>query len=163
MENDKSATAAFTGHRDYDGRCDEALKGAIHDLYNEGYRTFMSGMAVGFDLAAAEAVLSLRNELPGIRLACIIPFEGQERRFGENDAERFRHITGAADDIVTLSHRYTPYAYARRNDFLADNSSAVIAYCSGRRSGTEYTVRRASRQSSRIINLYGEQQSSFDF
>lgn len=163
MNIDKSTTASFTGHRDYDGRSDKALKDAIRGLYNEGYRTFMSGMAAGFDLAAAEAVLSLRNELPGIRLACIVPFEGHENRFEREDSGRFANIMDTADETVTLSDRYTPYAYARRNDFLVDNSTAVIAYFSGRKSGTGYTVKRASAKSSRVINLYGTQQGSFDF
>lgn len=163
MQTNTDTTASFTGHRDYDGSRNTELGKAIRELYADGYRTFMSGMAAGFDLAAAEAVLSLRDELPGIRLACIIPFRGHENRFSTEEACRFRHITAEADEVVTLADGYTTYAYARRNDYLADNSSALIAYCSGRKSGTEYTMKRAMRHSSRIINLYDGYQGSFDF
>ena len=67
MDRSREHTAAFTGHRRYDGECDDALRAVVRELYGRGFRVFWSGMALGFDLAAAEAVLALRGELPGLR------------------------------------------------------------------------------------------------
>ena len=64
MDRSREHTAAFTGHRRYDGECDDALRAVVRELYGRGFRVFWSGMALGFDLAAAEAVLALRGELP---------------------------------------------------------------------------------------------------
>lgn len=111
-------------------------------------------MAVGFDLAAAEAILELRNELPEITLDAIVPFEGMERKFSEQDKARFRSILERADRSITLAPRYSAEVYAVRNNFLVDNSSAVIAYFDGSKGGTAYTVRRAIKQLHRYINLY---------
>ena len=75
MYIDAATTAAFTGHRTYSGQANERLCDAVRSLYADGYRTFLSGMAVGFDMAAAECIIALRNELPDIRLVCVVPFE----------------------------------------------------------------------------------------
>lgn len=65
MELDFHTTAAFTGHRTYDGEAHAALRATVRRLYARGFRTFLCGMAVGFDLAAAEAVLSCRGGTVG--------------------------------------------------------------------------------------------------
>lgn len=62
---DSAVTVAFTGHRTYRGEAGDALRRAVVRLYGRGFRTFLSGMAVGFDLAAAEAVLELRDGAAG--------------------------------------------------------------------------------------------------
>ena len=59
---------AFTGHRDYSGTTNEKLREVIIALYEVGYSTFLCGMAEGFDIAAAEIVLSLKSELNGLKL-----------------------------------------------------------------------------------------------
>ena len=66
MIPDPCTTVAFTGHRTYCGEASAALAAAIRGLHAHGFRTFLCGMAVGFDLAAAEAVLELRDSLPGL-------------------------------------------------------------------------------------------------
>lgn len=151
---DREITACFTGHRSYDGSRRAELECAIRELYARGYRNFLCGMAVGFDLAAAEAVLALRNELPEISLVAVIPFEGMERKFSEEDKVRFRDILTSADKVVSLAPHYSVELYSLRNNFLVDNSSAVIAYFDGSKGGTAYTVRRAIKRLHRYINLY---------
>ena len=61
MIADRRTSVAFTGHRTYRGAAADALRRTVGELYARGFRTFLSGMAVGFDLAAAEAVLELRE------------------------------------------------------------------------------------------------------
>ena len=71
---------AFTGHRPgklpwgYDEKaatCMEfkfRLRESLEYLIGKGYVDFLSGGALGFDLMAAEMVLSLREKYPWIRL-----------------------------------------------------------------------------------------------
>ena len=61
MTEDRLTTVAFTGHRTYDGQAAAALRTTVGELYARGFRTFLCGMAMGFDLAAAEAVLACRD------------------------------------------------------------------------------------------------------
>ena len=64
MTEDRLTTVAFTGHRTYDGQAAAALRATVGELYARGFRTFLCGMAMGFDLAAAEAVLACRSPRP---------------------------------------------------------------------------------------------------
>lgn len=154
MKLNRTTTAAFTGHRHYNGSRNSELEAAIRGLYARGYRDFLCGMAVGFDIEAAEVALTLRKELAGLKVVAVVPFEGMQRRFSESWQERFERIIAEADRCITLAPRYSVEVYAVRNNFLVDNSSAVIAYFDGTKGGTAYTVRRALKSLSQIINLY---------
>ena len=61
MTEDRLTTVAFTDHRTYGGQAATALRATVGELYARGFRTFLCGMAMGFDLAAAEAVLACRD------------------------------------------------------------------------------------------------------
>ena len=154
----KDITACFTGHRSYDGSRNEELAGAIRKLYAEGYRCFLCGMAVGFDIEAAEVVLSLREELEGIEVVAVVPFEGMQSGFSEEWRSRFNAILKHADSSITLAPHYSSEVYAVRNNFLVDNSSACIAYFDGSKGGTAYTVRRAVKSLLHLVNLYNNPQ-----
>ena len=112
MNADPRTTAAFTGHRTYDGAAAASLAAAVERAYARGYRTFLSGMAVGFDLAAAEAVLAFRAEHPGVRHVAVIPFRGQEERFSAEDRGRFQAVEAASDEVVILSETFHRGCYA---------------------------------------------------
>lgn len=146
-------TAAFTGHRTYDGRADAALRERVRALYESGVRSFLSGMAVGFDLAAADAVLHLRGECPGMRLVAVVPFEGQQQRFPAAERSRFERVLAAADDRILLAASYHRGVYSLRNDYLVDRAATLLAWYDGSPGGTRYTVRRALRMGRRVDNL----------
>lgn len=65
MTEERLTTVAFTGHRTYGGQAAAALRATVGELYARGFRTFLCGMAMGFDLAAAEAVLACRDSETG--------------------------------------------------------------------------------------------------
>lgn len=154
MNADPRTTAAFTGHRTYDGTAAATLADAVGRAYMRGYRTFLSGMAVGFDLAAAEAVLKLRAEHPDVQLVAVIPFRGQAERFSAEDRARFQAIEAAADEVVVLSGTFHCGCYAVRNRYLADNASLVVAWYDGSSGGTQYTLRRAFARNREVWNLH---------
>lgn len=155
----KTTSVAFTGHRaipsERQGRLRERLKEAVTLSYRLGMRHFYCGMALGFDMMAAEVVLSLKGSLTGIRLTAVIPFKGQSDRWRYGEQERYSHILGMADEVVCLSDRYFDGCLLRRNDYLLSHSNGVIAYFDGKpRGGTFYTCREARRQGLDVINLY---------
>ena len=86
----KEKTCAFTGHRpqklpfglnEEDARCtalkEELRKQIINLIEDENVTHFISGMALGVDLVAAEIVLDLKASYPGITLESAIPCETQ--------------------------------------------------------------------------------------
>lgn len=153
MNSEKLITASFTGHRDYDSSYNDCLRECIRQLYNEGYRIFLCGMARGFDLAAGEAVIDAKSEFADIRLRCVIPYFGHEKSFSQSDRERYRQLTERADGVVTLADRYQAGAYHFRNDYLVDNASTIVAYYNGTKGGTHYTLHRAVKRGLRIHNI----------
>ena len=158
MERLREQTAAFTGHRRYGGESDDALHAVVRELYGRGIRAFWCGMAMGFDLSAAEAVLALREELPGLQLCCAVPFPGQADRFPEADRIRYGRILDRADEVATLAPRYEPRCYLRRDEFMVERSSVVVAWFDGSRGGTRYTWDYARRCKAERINLWRDGQ-----
>ena len=148
MTEDRLTTVAFTGHRTYGGQAAAALRATVGELYARGFRTFLCGMAMGFDLAAAEEVLACRDSQTAI------PFRGQESRFPAVDRERFRRVLAAADHSVTLSPSYHAGCYAVRNNYLVEHAALLVAWYDGSPGGTHYTVRRALGRGLEFINLH---------
>ncbi len=120
-------------------------------------------MAQGFDIEAAEVALALRSELAGLRVVAIVPFEGMQKGFSEAWHRRFEHIVQKADEVITLATKYSVEVYALRNNYLVENSSAVVAYFDGSKGGTAYTVRRAVKSLSLVVNIYNNPQQKLDF
>lgn len=69
--SEKSKSLAFTGHRtvpvERQNEIRARLVEAVSVACKSGITCFYSGMAMGFDLMAAEAVLSLKGRYPNIR------------------------------------------------------------------------------------------------
>ena len=82
-------SAAFSGHRhispDRVPTLMRNLDGTIARLYEEGVTIFYCGMAMGFDLMAAESVLNLRALHPEVKLIAVIPFKGQDKFYTDED------------------------------------------------------------------------------
>ena len=151
--------AVFTGHRfiHYNDRqrLKTNLERAITDCYHSGIRHFLCGMATGFDMLAAETLLAMKADYPDIRLTAVIPFRGQSCKFNPADKERYRSILGKADNMVCLSETYFDGCFLRRNDYMLNRASHIIAYYNGEpKGGTFYTCRRAERMGLDITNLY---------
>ena len=159
MNYTKEKSAAFTGHRfvPYAQRSiiRERIKGEVINAYKLGIRNFYCGMAVGFDMLAAEVILSLKAQLSSISLIAVVPFRGQDFRFSESDKKRYKMILNEVDDVLVLSNKYYKGCLLRRNDFMLDNSSRLIAFYNGeQKGGTFYTCRRAESRGIPIVNLY---------
>lgn len=166
LEYDPSVTVAFTGHRTYRGEALRELDLTVEQLTREGYTDFLCGMALGFDMAAAESVMRMRTLLPGrtIRLTAVVPFRGQASHFGSAERSRYHRILESADRVICLAESYSPDCYMRRNDFLVDNSTVTVAWYDGAHvGGTHYTVQRARRRACRIINLRPSEQLEIAF
>ncbi len=151
-------TVSFSGHRTYkdDETNRHRLDAMLASCHAAGYRRFLSGMAEGFDLAAAEAVLRLRARHPDVWLGAFVPFRGQARRFSEIDRARYERILATADECRILSERYEGGCFHARNDLLVEEGELLLCYYDGSPGGTRHTLRKAHRKGIRIVNLYQE-------
>ncbi len=134
----------------------ERLSEQIEKLIQEGAEEFFSGMALGVDTWAAEAVLSLREKYPQIRLTAYIPCPEQANAWSEADQKRYRGILARCNQTVTISPSYTRYCMQKRNRALVDSCDVLLAVYDGKRGGTMQTVNYAKSRGKRtevIITL----------
>lgn len=154
----RSLSVSFTGHRHLSANTDSImlkLKDEIIRAYQAGKRFFRTGGAVGFDTLAAEVVLQLKEHLPELALMVIVPFEGQDKYFAPASKERYRRILEQADEVVILSTAYFHQCYLRRNAYLVNHASWLIAYYDGVGiGGTSYTVHLAESKQIPVSNLF---------
>lgn len=125
-------------------------------LCERGYDTFVSGMATGFDLWAAEAVLSVRRARPGIRLLAFVPYREQAKAYDPVSKQLYTEILSQADYVHCLNERYTRNCLLDRNVAMLDHSSVLVCYYDGRSGGTRYTVSRALDRGMTVIDLCGK-------
>jgi len=162
-ENEKSCS--FTGHRaaklpwkydEADPGCiafKEKLAAVISAVYESGITHFISGMALGCDMYCAEAVIELRREHPDITLEAAVPYDGQDEKWGASLQKRYRSILTACDKVTLIQDKYTPGCMMRRNRYMVDNSSVLIACYEGLSGGTWNTIRYAAEQDKEVIHL----------
>ena len=170
MNRKKSAcrACAFTGYRpaklpwgydEGDARCLEfrfRLREALECLIGRGYVDYLSGGALGFDLMAAEAVLSLREKYPWVRLVMVIPFDGQADRWSEAQRRRWQAVIEASDRVVHISDSYDRGVFFRRNHYLVEHADLLLAAFDGKPGGTAGTVAYARRHGTRVVRLLPE-------
>lgn len=141
----------FTGHRPEKlgaekdlvvRRLDEAITAAME----RGYTPFISGAAKGVDLWAAELVLRHRSARLGIRLVCAVPYRGFGLHWKDGHSELFADVLRAADAVYYISDSYSRPVYQRRNEWMVDRSSLLIAAYTGASGGTRNTIEYAKRQ-----------------
>lgn len=137
-----SESCAFTGHRKIEENFDEqSLINAINKLIINGVHTFYCGMATGFDLLAAEALLKIKESNPHLKLIACIPYYGQEERYSATDKERYVEVIKKVDEQALISDRYYKGCMLKRDRYMADKADVLVAYKRKETGGTAYTVR----------------------
>lgn len=152
-------TACFSGHRpekltldgEYNPFFIEEIKSmlylAILEAVKEGgYRRFISGMAKGVDLWACSIVLNLKNQFPDIELICALPYAAQGKYWTGQDKYEYNRFLSQASEVVVVSEKYDDTCMKRRNYYMVDNSSLLIAVCGNMNSGTGQTIRYAKKK-----------------
>ena len=165
MALERSQTCCFTGHRpaklpwgsdERDPRC-LALKRSIlrelEKLYRNGYRHFISGMALGCDLYFAEAVLELKESYPAVTLEAALPCPGQADRWSEENRAHWQRILDACDLETVVQDHYDRWCMLRRDRYMVDRSSTVLAAFDDTPGGTKYTLDYAAKQRLDILLL----------
>ena len=160
MEDNKTKTACFTGHRQIPAEEEEKIRArldeVIADLIGQGIECFAAGGALGFDTMAAQAVLRAKEKKPHIRLILVLPFPEHGRRWSESNRNVYEEIKSQADEIEYATERYTRFCMFARNRRLVERACVCVAYQTKDTGGTAYTVEYAQSKGLRIINLADE-------
>lgn len=157
-EDLRKSSCCFTGHRPEKMKTSEKevkilLEKEIDKAINEGYKRFITGMARGTDIWAAEIVLDKRMHNSKLQLICALPHPGFEKRRSRYDVERYNNIIINANHVTVVSDRYFSACYQKRNMYMVDNSSLVIAVRNGKPSGTKNTIDYAKAVGVRVAEI----------
>ena len=161
----RQESCRFTGHRpgklpwkynENDGRC-LALKRRIADAvelaYQEGFRHFLCGMALGCDLYFCEAGLALREAHPDVTVEAASPCPTQGGAWPAAQKERYDRLVAACAFETRVADHYTSSCSQRRDRYMVDHASLLTAAFDGTAGGTRYTVEYALSRGLSIVDL----------
>lgn len=152
---------SFTGHRPHKlgdpALLRSNLQRVLGIILKENPDTqFIVGGAPGFDTIALEVLLTM-TALENIVVA--VPFIGFEKYAGKDEAwnERARKLNQESGvRQLSVGGNWGTFAEKcnRRNEFLVNNATEMVAYCDGSPSGTRNTVNMAKYKNMKVTNLY---------
>lgn len=151
---------AFTGYRpekfpfgdnEADPQCEQLKQKLFCEILRmtrEGVNVFMSGMARGVDLWAAEAVLQIQNVKPSqkIELWAIVPYDRQPLAWSAKERARYQRILEQAARVEYISHDYYNGCLQKRNRYMVDHATHLLAVYDGQSGGTVSTIRYARKK-----------------
>lgn len=151
---------AFTGHRldklPYKDESDPNCAMLKRKMFCEAQKhlqpdqtIYLSGMANGVDLWAAEQVILLKNAFPmhDIQLWAVVPYRKQAASWNKALRDRYQDILNEADKIILISEEYTLACMHVRNRRLVDEADHLIAVYDGKQQGgTRETIVYAQRK-----------------
>jgi uncharacterized phage-like protein YoqJ len=161
----REITCCFSGYRpeklpwgqnEDDDRClrlKEKLYDIISAVYASGIRHFICGMALGSDMYFCEAVLQFREDHGDVTLEAAMPCEDQASKWTESQRSRYFRLIQQCDKETFVSRKYTPDCMMRRNMYMVDHASVLIAVYDGRFGGTMHTVGYAEMNGLEIIQI----------
>lgn len=149
---------AGTGHRPeklggYTAKAYERIFDvAVWALETTKPETVISGMAMGWDQALAEAAYAL-----DIPFWAFVPFKGQEDMWHAETQQLFRKLLGVADKVIHCANPgYASWKMQRRNEMMVDQADAVLALWDGSSGGTGNCVAYAELNNVPIINCWSK-------
>lgn len=141
----------FTGHRPEklavpEERLAALLEAEIKKAIDQQFTTFITGMAKGVDLVAAEIVLRLRERDSRMKLIAALPYPDFGLHWSGAWTERFQAVLSAADLKRCICPRFSYNAYQARNEWMVNHSGLVIAVFGGEKGGTKNTLDFAEKK-----------------
>lgn len=142
---------------------------AIAVLKHQKPSHVITGMALGWDMAIAEAAAQLN-----IPYTAVIPFHGQETRWNKNDQQRYHRLLNSASDIIhvtdinTYQNPQTPRPHIGKalndrnkymlrllkNNLTNGGDGILAALHDGSDGGTGNCIRYAQERDLPIINYW---------
>lgn len=118
LEMNRPKCCCFTGHRENKLKRSEKeiledLKQAINQAIDDGYTTFITGMAYGVDIWAGELVLKKRFWNRNIKLIAAIPFAGFESRWKDRYHKLKEAKESSTSDYVIANKDGQPLTYTQ--------------------------------------------------
>lgn len=111
----------------------------------------ISGMAIGWDIALAEACVAAN-----VPFKAFVPFKGQELKWPMHVQQQYQYLLGVAKEVrYTSEPGYTAKKMQIRNEAMVDACTHVLALWNGEESGGTWNCIKYARDKKKpIINLW---------
>ncbi len=114
----------------------------------------ISGMALGWDQALAEAALNL-----GMPVRAYIPFIGMERKWPHQSQMHYHSLLRRIDEdewVICSEEGYAPWKMQTRNERMANDCTTMLALWNGTSGGTANCIKYAEKINKPIINVWDQ-------
>lgn len=145
----------FTGHREIGGykvpnpAYDSVFQDVENILVDLKPEKTISGMAIGFDMLAAEVSIKL-----GIPFIAAVPFVGQEKIWPAVAQKRYNELLSKATEVVIVSKGgYVINKMQIRNEWIVDHSDVMLEYWNGSPGGTKNCREYAKSKGKQIVSI----------
>jgi uncharacterized phage-like protein YoqJ len=126
------------------------VRTAIFSLEHLKPERVISGMAIGWDQALARAAVEL-----DIPFVAAVPFESQDSMWPEQSRLAYRELLTLATEVVVVSPgSYSANAMQRRNIWMVDHCTDVLALWNGTSGGTANCIAYARHVKRPIHNAW---------
>lgn len=105
---------------------------AVNLIKAFGVTHFISGVDLGVGQYAAEIVLDLKKDYPGITLECVSYCENQAVNWSVAQRERYFSIIAQCDKETLIQHNYTKDCRRKRREYMITQSQYILAVWNGR-------------------------------
>lgn len=154
---------SVTGHRpDKLGGYSEQNRIELVDFAKKQLTKFrpsmvLCGMAIGWDLAIAEAAASL-----AIPFVACVPCEGQASKWPQESRARYDSLIKRAADVAMMpGGPYSAWKMQARNMYMVDRSNRLLALWNGSAGGTKNCVDYAIKVDRDWSNCWDEWKTRF--
>lgn len=145
---------AATGHRPHKLKDTSKLVSFAQGYMSgkkEYIKSVISGMALGWDLAWAEAAISL-----SIPVHAAVPFEGHHLPWSNEEQKHYRKILDQCTRVTFVSASWWPRAYQVRNEWMIHHCTGLVALWNGTNGGTANCIRYGRSRNVPHVNLWKE-------
>lgn len=129
---------------------EEELRQAILEIFEKEQPTkIISGMAIGFDQIFAE--VAVKHQVPFI---AAVPIAEQASVWPAKAQEKYLRLLELASEVIIVSDSpYAAWKLHARNEWMVNNSDALVVYNNKTDGGAVACLNYAKKQSKRIIEL----------
>lgn len=158
MNINREKSVCFSGHRPErlhvaEDEVIQWLDEEIQRSLDEGYTTFISGMQRGIDIWAAEIVLQKKRKHQDIQLVAASAFPNMESDWEITWINRYDRIWKNANYKVYVCNHPSRAAYFKRNEWMVDHASKLIAVYNNEPGGTQKTIEYAIRNNLKVVKM----------
>lgn len=126
---------------------------------SDGHFGIISGMALGWDMALAQACINLH-----VKWTAAIPFRGQQSKWPQDSQDAYLKVLSNASLITHVSKPpYAPWKMHKRNEWMVDHSDKIVALYNGDPlGGTAACLHYAESKGKIVDNLWDKWQEMKD-